>query len=587
MAFETWLMAGILIAMFALLIDGRLPTWLVFMGALTVSITLRLAPEAKLLSGFANQGVVTVGVLFVVAAGMYSTGAITLIADKIIGLPETLRSAQIRILPPVAVGSAFLNNTPLVAMMIPVIRDITRITGLDRSKLFIPLSFASILGGAATLIGTSVNLILAGLYYDATGERLNIFFPTLIGLPAGIVGLAFIMIVGKALLPTPSKRSEEDITKRSYRAEFVVRGPHLVGKTVHMAGLWQTQGYRLSSLCRADGTYPELSADLELAEGDHLVFIALADAVAPLWTVIGLEPLVGAVPMDTERYTHRLVEVAVSAGAPQVGHLISELPVHRQPYEVRLVAISKQGTAPDMPMPNVRIEVGDTAILEVNDHFFFDNRLEQDFTIIKRLRGYRIQRLERAGIAAGITLAMVALAAAGVMSMLNAALLAALAMLLTGCLSARRALRSIEFDTLVVLGAAVGLEAAVTGSGLSAAIGNGLARLGAASPIIAMAAVFFGSVIMTNVITNAAAAAFMFPVAMAMAKQMGVSPEPFIAILMLGTSYAFINPAGYQTNLMVQKPGGYEFSDYVKLGVPLTILVGLVAIGLAPFLYGF
>lgn len=173
------------------------------------------------------------------------------------------------------------------------------------------------------------------------------------------------------------------------------------------------------------------------------------------------------------------------------------------------------------------------------------------------------------------------------MSMLNAALLAVGAMLLSGCISIKAAWRSIEWETMVVLGAAIGLEAAVTQSGLSDAIANGLAFIGGDNPYIALAAVFLGAVFMTNVITNAAAAAFMFPIAISMSAKLGVNYMPFVIILMLGTSYAFINPAGYQTNMMVQTPGGYKFMDYVKVGLPLTIITGIVAIILAPLVYRF
>ena len=232
----------------------------------------------------------------------------------------------------------------------------------------------------------------------------------------------------------------------------------------------------------------------------------------------------------------------------------------------------------------MRIEAGDNAILAVDDSFFYETRQEREFALVRRLRGYRIQRTDRAVTATVITVAMILLAAFNVMSMLNAGLLASLAMLLTGCLPLDRAWRSIEWQTLVVLGTAVGLEAAVTATGLSQVIAD---MLGGDKPQMALAVVFLGAIIMTNVITNAAAAAFMFPVALSMAGDLGVSFMPFAMILMLGTSYAFINPAGYQTNLMVQEPGGYTFIDFVKLGLPLTILVGVIAILLAPLVYGF
>jgi di/tricarboxylate transporter len=225
--------------------------------------------------------------------------------------------------------------------------------------------------------------------------------------------------------------------------------------------------------------------------------------------------------------------------------------------------------------------------MEVDDSFFYENRLEKDFILTKVIEGFRLQRLDRAWIATVITLVMVASAALGITSMLNAALLATIAMLLSGCLSVERVWRSLDWKTLVVLGAAVGLESAVTGSGLSLKIADLCARIGGDNPTVALAVVLVGTLIMTNIITNAAAAAFMFPVALSMAQRLHVSFLPFVVILMVGASCAFINPAGFQTNLMVQGPGGYTFADFAKVGIPLTLLIAAVVIVVAPLAYGF
>jgi di/tricarboxylate transporter len=301
---------------------------------------------------------------------------------------------------------------------------------------------------------------------------------------------------------------------------------------------------------------------------------------------MGLVPVFGTL-MGRKRHEFQLVEVVVAALAPAVGHRVGDLPLPGNPYELSVVGVSRQGTSPRDGIENFRIEPGDAAVLEVTEDFFFEARRENDFTLISRLSGYQVQRVDRALIAALITVAMVGLASFGVLSMLNAALLATGAMLLTGCLTIDRVLRSLEWETLIVLGAAVGLEAAVTGSGLSKIIADLCSTLGGDSPRAALAVVFVGSILMTNIVTNAAAAAFMFPVALAMANALNASFLPFAVILMVGSSCAFINPAGFQTNLMVQKPGGYTFGDFAKVGLPLTIIVGSVVLVLAPKVYGF
>ncbi len=584
---DAWIMIGLLAVMLIFLIQNRIPTWLVFIGALTISMTIGIASEEDIIKGFSNKGVLTVAVLFPVAAGMYSTGAITIISNRVIGRPGSLGAAQAKIFPPVAVASAFLNNTPLVAMMIPVVRDIARNTRLDSSRIYMPLSFVSILGGAATVIGTSVNLIIAGMFFSQTEESLNIFFPSLIGIPAAFAGILFLMTIGKRLLPKTKKTHAADVYKRRFCTDFAIeKGSPVDGKTAGESGLFKSTGYAILAVHKADGTKPALSRNLKLEGGDIITFTADADAVPELWSTVGLlPPYYSSVLHESPRHTHRLVEVVISDQAGQIGRKISEMPSPESRYQLRVVGVSRSGQPPEGRLLDQRIEAGDTVIIEVDDTFFYENRRETDCALIKQLRGFRIKRVERAAIAAVITMGMITLTAFGIMSMLNAALLAVMAMLFTGCLSPRRAFESIDWETVIVMGAAIGLAAAVTESGLSEVIVNGLTRIGGGNFAVALTAVFIGSVLLANVINHSAAAALMFPVTMGVASGFPTGPAPFIAILMLGCSYSFINPASYQTNLMVKGPGGYTFMDFVKVGVPLTLVSGLVAIMAALLVY--
>ena len=223
----------------------------------------------------------------------------------------------------------------------------------------------------------------------------------------------------------------------------------------------------------------------------------------------------------------------------------------------------------------------------MDDSFYFENRNEVEFAMTSRLTGARIQRTHRAVAATLITMGMVVVAAMGWMSMLNAALLAGGLMVLTGCMSLRAAARSVEFSTLIVIASAIGLESAVTGSGLSAAIADLLSNIGGDNPYVALAVVFLGCIMMDTLITNVASAVFMFPIAMAMAANLEVSFMPFAMTVLVGASCSFISPMGYQTNLMVYGPGGYRFTDFVKIGVPLTAVVGIVTLILTPLVFKF
>ena len=592
MTINAWLTLALLVGMFLLLLWNRLPIWLVFIGTITVAMTLKLAPPAALLKGFSNTGVVTVAALYPVAAGMYATGAISLISERLIGLPRSITAAQIRILVPVSVASAFLYNTPLVAMMIPAVRDVVRRTGLAGSKLFMGLSYVALLGGTITLIGTSVNLIIAGLVAEAAAagkilgpKQIGLFDQMWIGLPATLAGLAYMIFIAPRLLPDRSA-TRTGSEKRTYRSEFrVAEASNLQGKTLEQVGLSNPVGCTLESV-RRNGTAAQIEPSLVLKGGDILTFLAPADVLPGLWTTIGLVPAY-ATTMKTKRHEHQLVEVVLSARSPAVGHRVGDLPLPDSPYELMLVGVSRNGDAPAESLSNLRLEPGDAGVVEVNDEFFYENRRETDFLLTKRLEGFRVQRIDRAVIALAITIGMIVLAATGVVSMLNAALVAMMVMLLTGCLTVERLWQSVDWQTIVVMGSAVGLESAVTGSGLAGAAADAFASIGGGSRMMALAAVFIGTVALTNVISNVASAVLMFSVAQSLANNLGVSFMPFAIILMVAASCAFINPAGFQTNLMVQKPGGYVFSDFARVGIPLTIIVGAVVLLLAPIMYAF
>jgi di/tricarboxylate transporter len=590
---QAWIMLGILAAMFALLVWGRFPNWLVFMGTLTACLTFRLAPHAALLKGFSNSGVLTVAALFPVAAGMFSTGAISLVTKRVFGRPKTLVAAQIKILPPIAMASSFLNNTPMVAMIIPAIRDLSRATGLAPSKLFMGVSFVSILGGTMTLIGTSVNLIISGLTIDAIDsgklhgiKPLSLFFPLWVGLPVTVAGVLYMIFVGTRLLPGAGQKKAASGATRLFRAEFRVEPESdLDGKTLEEAEFYQPSDYRLLSVTRK-GESLTIAADLRLQGEDLLAMAGPADEVAGLWAVIGLIPAYGNL-RQSARYLDQLVEVVVSPEAPAVGHLVSEVPLPGSPYQIRTVGLSHDGHAPEVPLRDYRVQAGDAAVLEVPESFFYENRRESDFILMKAVEGYEVKRVSRAIFAIAITVAMMALAAFNVTTMLTAALLATAAMLATGCLTPQRIWNSLEGTTIVVLGAAVGLESALTGSGLSTVIADLLSSLGGTSPTASLAVVFFATVVLTNTISHAAAAVFMFPVALSMVDKLGVSFMPFAIILMMGASCAFINPVSFQTNLMVQGPGGYSFGDFAKVGLPLTAVVAAVVLLITPLVYGF
>jgi di/tricarboxylate transporter len=599
MSVNQYITIAILALTFALLIKSKIPPVAIFVGALTLTITFRLAPLNQSLNGFSNPGMLTVGALLMVAAGMYRTGAITLITEKLIGRPRSVIAAQAKILPPVAVGSAFLNNTPLVAMFIPVIRDLAKISRLPAPRLYIPLSFASILGGTCTLIGTSTNLIVAGLVIDLLARndpstpplrQIGMFDLTWIGLPAAIAGIVFMILISRFLLPgTKEADSKAEIT-RLYGAEFrATANSPLIGRTLEDLGYINPLGFKLLALKRNGADEVVIKPETKLQAGDVLVLSAMLEAIPDLWGTDGLEPVygTGVREMVTARHSRRLVEVVVSRRAMALGRKIKELPLPESRIQASIIAISRGGGPIDGPMSEVRVKAGDIAVLEVGEPFFDENQRHMQFSLVRRLTGARIKRYDRATYATQITIAMVVVAAFGWMTMLNAALLASGAMILTGCMNLRDAGRSLDFKTLIIIASAIGLEAAVTGSGLSDKVADILTLIGGNNAYIALTVVFLGCIVMDTMITNVASAVFMFPIAMAMAGNLGVNGMPFAITVMVGASCSFISPMGYQTNLMVYGPGRYQFTDFVKIGIPMTVVVGIITIILAPIVWPF
>ena len=599
MSADQYITIAILALTFVLLIKSKIQPVAVFVGALTLTITFRLAPLGDSLKGFSNPGMLTVGALLMVAAGMYRTGAITLITEKLIGRPKSLQAAQVKILPSVAVGSAFLNNTPLVAMFIPVIRDLAKISRLPAPRLYIPLSFASILGGTCTLIGTSTNLVVAGMVIDflAKGDpnapplrEIAMFDLAWIGLPATVAGIVFMMLTSRFLLPGAKETDSATEISRFFSAEFkVAADAPIIGKSLADMGYINPLGFQLLALKRNGVDETEIKPHTKLQAGDVLVFSAMLEAISDLWETNGLEPLYGTRvrKMVNARHSHRLVGVVVSRRAMGLGRKIKELPLPEANIQASIIAISRGGRPIDGPMSEVRVEAGDVAVLEVDESFFHENQRRITFSMVRRLTGARIKRYDRAAYATLITTAMVVVAAMGWMTMLNAALLASGAMILTGCMTFRQAGRSLEFETLIIIASAIGLEAAVTGSGLSARIADFLGIIGGDNLYIALTAVFIGCIFMDTMITNVASAVFMFPIGMAMASNLGVNGMPFAITVMVGASCSFISPMGYQTNLMVYGPGGYKFTDFVKIGIPMTIVVGIITIIVAPMVWPF
>jgi di/tricarboxylate transporter len=453
----------------------------------------------------------------------------------------------------------------------------------------IPLSYASIFGGICTLIGTSTNLVVNGMVQSRfQTPGLGMFEIGLLGLPCALVGMGYILLFGPKLLPDRRTLEEVFENPREYTLELQVgKRSALAGRSIENAGLRQLPGAFLAELIREDQVLSAVAPQEVLQEADRLIFVGNIASMRELCNVQGLEPVPDQLfKLDAPRHQRCLVEAVVSDTCPLVGMTIRE-GRFRNVYNAVVIAVARNGERLQGKIGDIRLRPGDTLLIESHAGFVPRQKDSRDFYLVSGIENSAPRRFEKAPLAFGILAVMVVIAATGWLSMLNAALVAAAAMLLTGCCSPARARRSIEWNVLLVIAAALGLGEALDRTGAASAIAGLMLGLVRDHPWIMLAMVYLITTCFTEIITNNGAAALVFPIAMSTAERLDVSPMPFITCIMVAASASFATPIGYQTNLMVYGPGGYRFTDYFRVGIPLNILLGIVSVILAPLIWGF
>ena len=589
LGWQGWLTLSLITVAFGLNAVTALPAEIVFLGAVAILYVSGVLSTPAALNGFSNDGMVTVGVLYFVVTGLQQTGALEWVSQQVLGLPKRRFTTYVRLTVPVMLLSGFLNNTPVVAMFIPVVSDWCRKLRISPSKLMIPLSYASIFGGLCTLIGTSTNLVVSGLLIEATDHPgLGIFDITPVGLPCAIAGLVYLFVGQRWLLPNRKPVMGERDDMRQYTVEMVVapRSP-LAGKTVEQAGLRHLPGLYLAEIARGAQILPAVSPRETLREDDQLIFVGIVDSIVDLHRLRGLNPATDQVfKLDTPRTERRLIEAVVSNTCSLVGQTIRQ-GRFRSRYNAVVLAVARNGERLQGKIGDIRLRPGDTLLLETHPQFLERQRVSSDFYLVSDLPDSEPRRHAKAPIAIVILSLMVVLAGLGWLSMLKAAVLAAILMLVTGCCSPTRALQSIEWSVLLVIAAALGLSEAMQVTGTAEAIAETLLSVVGSTPFLALAVIYGVTSLLTELITNNAAAALMFPIALSVAQTLGVSYMPFVIAIMISASASFSTPIGYQTNLMVYGPGGYKFTDFMRIGIPLNLLFWTMTVFIAPLFYPF
>ncbi|MBY6210155.1 SLC13 family permease [Microbulbifer agarilyticus] len=580
MDWSGWFSLFLVFAVLATLIFTRVHAYLVMMAALTLLSASGILTPIEALSGFSNSGLITVAAMFVVATGIHASGGIDMLVKHVLGRPKGTRSAMLRVFAPVVALSGYLNNTPVVATMIPALNAWAKRIDIAPSKLMIPLSYGAILGGTLTLIGTSTNLVVNGQYQAITGnEGFSLFSIAAVGLPAALVGVAFMLIFFPRWLPDRREKTPFG-NLREFTLEVAIdsNGP-LVGQTVEDAGLRGLRRVYLVEIERDNHVITPVRSEEKLRGGDRLVFAGDTEAISDLLRMRGIVPSDHdheEAALETGFEERRLVEVVVSPHCEVVGTSIRDAQFRKR-YGAAVLAVARQGERVSGNLGSTKLMAGDTLLLEARPGFVLRQRYSKDFLLINDLEA-ESPRHEKGLTAWLILIAIVLAAGSGQMSMLNASLLGAGAMLITRCCSVNQAQKSLDLPVLITIAASFALGVALQKTGVAAVLAEGVISLSYGHPWLMLILVYLCVSLLTEMVTNNAAAIIMVPIVLQITASAGLNPEPFMFAVMMAASASFATPLGYQTNLMVYGPGGYRFSDYLKVGIPMNLLVGTVTI---------
>ena len=588
MSWQAWYTLAIVAACFGALSTARAATDMVMIGGVMLLLVAGVLTPAEALSGLSNEGMVTIGMLYIVTSGVQETGAMTGILARLLGRPRSVGMAQISLMAPVAGASAFLNNTPLVAMFIGAVSDWAKKNRIAPSKLMLPLSYAAVIGGSSTLIGSSTNLVVNGMLINETKHAsLGMFDITVVGVPLACAVIALVWFTSRWLLPDRQSAAMQMENSRSYIVEMLVdMDSPLVGRTIEEAGLRHLPGLFLMEIERGSNSLPAVSPQERLEARDRLIFTGVAESIVDLQKIRGLTPATNQVFKLQAVGERCLVEAVVSDSCPLVGRTVRE-GRFRTHYNAAVIAVARNGEQMRQKIGNVRLRAGDTLMLLTHPAFVEQQRNSRDFYLVSTVENSRPPRHEKAGVALTIIAAMVVVVTFGWMSLLAASMLAAAAIIVTGCTSSRIARRAVDWQVLLTIAAALAIGKALEKSGAAQHIAEQITALGVGNPRLVLVAVYVITVLFTELITNNAAAALMFPIALATAHALGVDYMPFVIAVLFAASASFATPIGYQTNLMVMGPGGYRFTDYLRAGIPVTLMVGFITLTLIPLFWHF
>lgn len=582
--------AIVILLMAIVLLTEKFTPALVMLSALLLLIIGKIVTVAEAFSGFSNTGMLTVGFLFIVSAALKSSGFVKKVINSLLGNHKLKATPRyLRLMFPVAFFSAFLNNTPVVSSLIHVIKKWSRRTNIPASKLLIPLSYAAILGGICTLIGTSTNLVIHGLLLAHGEPGFGFFQLSLIGIPTAILGIVFVALVGNKLLPERRERiTKLDETSREFVAGVIVSKKYpYIGNTIEQAELRHLKGLFLFQILREDEIITPVTPDEKIYENDRLFFTGKPETIYELQKTRGLkvirEPDLNISDVDSNKY--KTYEAVVSNVSPFVGKTVRESQF-REKYNAVILAINRSNERIDKKVGDIKLRFGDTLFILARTGFgkrWYDSN---NFGLVTSSVDIHTKPTWKSNTALGILLVMVLMAALKIVPIVIAAAAGAVLMLLSNIISLQEAQNSVDWPILVVIAASLGIGRAVDNSGIALIVANNLiVPLKIFGPLGIIAGIYVLTSLCTWVIQNNAVAALMFPVVFTIARSTGLPTAPIFITLAMAASSSFVTPIGYQTNLMVYSAGGYKIKDFIRIGLPMNIFIGVVVTALISLVY--
>ena len=589
LTWKGWISVIVVAIVLVLLINDTYEPHFTMILGMTILLITTVIDVEEAIEGFSNSGVVTIAILFVVAKGIELSGILKYVLRYVLKRPKSMVIAQLRLLLPVSVLSAFTNNTPIVAMMVPLVQSWCRQTQFKASHLLMPLSFATILGGTCTIIGTSTNLIIAALIEEEFSDvSVGFFEVAYVGVPVLIVGLIYIMIFSRCLLPIRSVGAESftsDPREFSAAVRISPKSP-VKGKSIEMAGLRHLPNVYLFEIQRNEEIISAPSPTTILLEDDVLYFSGVINSMKAVYEVDGLVPVDDdQVRKITNLKDHILCEAVIAAHSPIVGISIRECKF-RTRYNAAIISVHRAGSRVDRKIGDIVLQPGDTLLLETTTNFIDYNQNNSHFSLVSRVEGFDTvlpkQDILNMLFVAIPAIIMVIVSIIELTSLLAAAFTVACFYIITRRLTMAQALSAVKGDLLIIIAAGFAIGTGLDNSGASEIVANSILP---AFLILGNFGVLIGLFILTSLlstfITNAAAVTLMFPVAVQFIDSTGISVKAVLFTLMLAASSSFSTPIGYQTNLLVWGPGGYTSGDFFRFGAPLTLISLIITCPLA------